>query len=130
VTAPNAAAELIRLMEAGPNWAQLPMNEQIALRAIVRRVAAIASTGRTTPEDWQQLAGFADWAGKPPQGHTLNLTVAGAWLEWHGGAPPADHVRVDVQHRNGNVVKGQRAGAIHWANNGGRFDVIAYRVVD
>lgn len=131
------AARLISQTEALPSWPQLPMNEQIALRAMLRRIAEMATRGGTTAEDWQQLAGFAEWATKPSAEPVAALsladaTVHGQWIDWHGGVQPvADDVRVDVRFRNGHIEDaGLNAAVFSWKHYDNLGDIVAYRIAD
>lgn len=127
---------LIDALEAAPAWSQLTMSEQIALRAIVRRAAAMAADG-ATPEDWQQLAGYAEWAITPKTQNTLGklagATVAGQWIERnekHVERPCSGQVIVQARYRNGSIGPEARAGLMDWSFNNEPSDIVAYRLVD
>ena len=123
--------DMVTQLERGAKWNTLPIAEQLALRAIARRIVAMAADG-TTPEDWQQLAGYAEWVSNPARlaKTDTKLTVAGQWVDWLGGECPCDvNARVDVQRRSGRVSLNLAAGALHWGHTGTVYDVIAYRLI-
>jgi hypothetical protein len=126
------ASSLIQRIEAGDGWDELASGEQMALRGILRRVALITTRGKSTAEDWQQLAGFAEWPQFINAG-ALQLTVAGQWYGWHGVGMPSDlptHTRVNVRLRSGKVVHDMPAGSVSWLHTGSALDVVAYQVND
>lgn len=55
------------------------------------------------------------------------------WIEWHGGKCPVDSdAIVEVKYRSPNPYQhnNDRAGDFSWSHNGGRRDIIAYRLHD
>lgn len=125
-----APADLIRNIEAGRAWSSLPMSEQIALRAMVRRIVAMANDG-TTAEDWQQLAGYAEWAHKSPAPQPA-LSVHGQWIErcdFEHRLPLKSDLQIEVRLRGGSTLKGA-AYTFHWDALGRSGDIVAYRIVD
>ena len=123
-----APADLIRNIESGRAWPSLPMSEQIVLRAMVRRIVAMANDG-TTAEDWQQLAGYAEWASKPMK-PLPPLAVHGQWIDWRlDMLRPADDVCVEVRLESGRTLEG-RAGSFVWGCDPGSVAIVAYRIID
>jgi hypothetical protein len=123
--------DMVTQLERGAKWNTLPIAEQLALRAIARRIVAMAADG-TTPEDWQQLAGYAEWVTNPARlaKADTKLTVAGQWVVCNGESWIGDsRARVDIQYRSGRVTKDLAAGAVYWLHTGCTADVIAYRLV-
>lgn len=124
---------LLDQLEAGTAYAQLPMNEQIAMRAITRRLIAMSEKG-ATPEDWQQLAGYAEWAITPKTQNTLGklagATVSGQWVSWSGGARPVDAKQIIEAEMRGGVRASGCAGYWWWEHDGTGRDIVAYRIVD
>lgn len=121
---------LIDALESGAAWANLPMAEQIAMRAIARRLAAMAKDG-TTAEDWQQLAGYAEWARKPDTTSAAPMTISGQWTQWLGGNDhPRGDTRVEVEFRGNSALWQGRAGHVVWVRDGHPGEVLRYRVID
>ena len=124
---------MIDALEAGAKWGTLTLSEQIAARAIARRLVAMATDGASA-EDWQQLAGYDKWAQHPDalKAAKPTLTVAGHWVDWRGGSflPALASTRVDIQYRSGRVTKNISAGAVYWQHTGHTAEVIAYRIAD
>lgn len=126
---------LLDQLEAGTAYAQLPMNEQIAMRAIARRLIAMSEKG-VTPEDWQQLAGYAEWAiapkrhNAPVPSRLSDATVAGQWIPWRGGSCPVDASVIIEAETRGGVRHRARAGGWRWEHKHNVNDIVAYRLAD
>lgn len=64
-----------------------------------------------------------------PRG-SLGEEVADDWIEWEGGECPVDrHALVSIRMRDGTEFDRTRAGTWAWRNEGGRDDIVAYKVV-
>lgn len=131
------ASSLIQRAEAADGWDELTAAEQLALRAILRRVGLMAIRGSTTAEDWSQLAGFAEWpVGKGPAAAALpsklaGATVSGQWRMWEGkGRHPTGEALIKVRLRANNAEMTGRAGTFIWEHDGTGRDIVAYRHED
>lgn len=123
-------SEMIKLLESGSAWARIPMSEQLAMRAMARQLTAMAERG-VTREDWQQLAGYAEWATtsvKPQM--RAEPAISGQWIQWEGGGQPVtNETQVSVVLRNGYKTC-SRAGGLRWVHAGEAGDIVRYCVVD
>lgn len=65
------------------------------------------------------------------QQYEAALAASDGWIDWHGGECPVDSdAIVEVKYRSPNPYQhnNDRAGDFSWSHNGGRCDIIAYRL--
>jgi len=125
-------AALADAVRRGAHWASLSPSEELAMNAVLRRIAAMVVDG-VKAEDWQQLAGYAEWANqRPPEMSTLaNATIHGQWTPYDGGTQPIGNcLRIAIRSRGGFESPPGRADAFVWGWGHGAHDIIAYRIVD
>jgi len=127
----SIADALIATLDTGRAMVSLPMSEQVAMRAIARRLAAMADAG-TLPEDWAQIASCAEWAWQKRPEIARPMTVNGQWIAWEGGkcpVPPETKVEVRL-HDKGVSEKIVNAGCWVWQHTPSFSNIVAYRIVD
>ena len=125
------ADNIIQAIDRGAAMVGLPMNEQVAMRAMARRLAGMAATG-AQPEDWLQLASCAEWALQRRPAPAKPLTVNGQWIEWHGGECPVEpETRVEVRFTDDyELGEPMSAACWNWEHSNRWSSIIAYRIVD